>query len=61
MEEIVEQSLKQGTKRKYTQSPPKKGKENQEPEIMVIKPIPDLLGLVYLLPPFLQSNLYKRP
>ena len=37
MEEIVELSLRQGKKRKYPQSPPKKGKRNQELEMRVIR------------------------
>jgi hypothetical protein len=37
MEEIAELSLRQGKKRKYPQSPPKKGKRNQELERRVIR------------------------
>jgi len=40
MEEIVELLLRQGKKRKYPQSPPKKGKENREPKIRVIRLMP---------------------
>jgi hypothetical protein len=40
IEEIVELSLRQGKKRKYPQSPPKKGKGNQEPEIRVKRSMP---------------------
>ena len=39
MGEIVKLSLRQGTKRKFLQSP-KKGKEGREPKIRVIKPKP---------------------